>query len=453
MSFIVRDKVFYKSLLAIAIPIALQNLLNFSVGMMDTIMLGRLGETALSASSLANQPGFVFTLTVFGIGNAAMVLGAQYWGKKEMEPIRKVVGIAVKLTLLIAVVLTAVVFAFPGRVMRIFTPEEAVVAEGVKYLRVIAFTYLFVGYSNVLTTTLRSIEVVRIAIVVSVTSLVVNVFLNYVLIFGNFGAPALGITGAAIATLIARFCECVIVTIYLMFVDKRLLLRWKHIRGFDRVLLADFFRHGIPVILSEVFWSLGMAVHSMILGRLGGDAVAANAICTVVQQIVTVFVFGVANACGVIIGKTVGAEHYALARRYARTMQFCFLAIGLVCGVTMFLCKDMVISIYNISEGTRLLTRQFLIVNSFIVFALSYTAPCMVGVLRGGGDARFVLLLDLLFVWGVTIPFGAVAGLVYHLPMPLVYLCLKMDEPIKALFATLRLRGNKWMRNVTRSEI
>lgn len=453
MSFFVQDKTFYKTLLTIAIPIALQNLLNFSVGMMDTIMLGALGETALSASSLANQTGFVFSMMVFGMGNAAMVLNAQYWGKQEMEPIRRIFGIALKLTLIAAVALTVVVSLFPVQVMRIFTPEPAVIQEGVRYLRVIVFTYVLSGYSSVLLIALRSIEVVRISILVSVVSLIVNVFLNYVLIFGHFGAPALGIVGAAIATVIARFCECVIVTVYLWRMDKRLQLKWKHILGWDKALLTDFFRHGTPVIFNEMLWSMGMAVHAMILGRLGEDAVAANSICSVVQQVTTVFVFGIANACGVIIGKTVGSGQYSLAMKYTRTLQVGCIGVGLLCAGSMLLLRDAIISIYNISAATQLLTKQFLTVSALVVFAQSYTFPTMVGILRGGGDARFVLLMDIIFVWGVTIPFGAVAGLLYGLPMPLVYLFLKCDEPIKILFSTWRLRNRKWIRNVTRAEL
>lgn len=452
MSIFVRDKAFYRTMLTIAIPIALQNLLNFSVTMVDTIMLGALGETALSASSLANQTGFVFNMLVFGLGSAAMVLNAQYWGKQEMEPIRKVFGITLKIALILATVLTVVVGLFPEQVMRIFTPEAAVIEEGVKYLKIILWTYILSGYSSVLLITLRSIEVVRISICVSVASLIINVFLNYVLIFGHFGAPTLGITGAAIATVIARFSECVIVTIYLWKVDKRLQLKLRHILSWDKALLADFFRYGTPVVLNELLWGLGMSVHSMILGRLGEDAVAANAICSVVQQVMTVIVFGLANACGVVIGKTVGLGQNALAMKYTRTMQIGALLVGVLSGGALYLLRWPIISIYNVSETTQALTAQFLAISAIVVFAQSYTFPTMVGILRGGGDTRFVLLMDIIFVWGVTIPLGAVAGLVYGLSMPLVFLCLRCDEPIKIFFATWRLRNSRWMRNVTRTE-
>lgn len=453
MSFLVKDKAFYKTMLSIAIPIALQNLINFGVNMMDTVMLGALGETALSASSLANQPGFVFMITTFGIANGGVVIAAQYWGKREMEPIRYVIGISLKVMAALALLFSVLILGFPEQVMRIFTDEEPIIAEGIRYLRVIGFSYLFVGISNTLTISLRSIEVVRISIAVSLSSFVTNVVLNYILIFGKLGFPALGVQGAAIATLIARILECVIIITYLVAADKRLKLKWKHVLTTRMDLLKDYGLHASPVIVGEILWSFGMAVQAMILGRLGGDAVAANSICTVVQQFVTVFVFGIANASAVVIGKTLGTGDFSLTHRYAKTLQLLYLGIGVICGLSMFLMKDLVISIYNISEGTKLLTRQFLTVNSFIVFSLSYTAPAAVGILRGGGDSRFVLLMDLIFVWGVTIPLGALAGLYLHLPMPLVYLFLKIDEPIKIIFDSWRLRGTKWMRNVTRNEI
>lgn len=453
MSFFVKEKAFYKRILAIAVPATLQNLINFGVGMVGTVMLGMLGETALSASAFANQPGYIFLTVTFGIANGALVLTAQYWGKKEMEPIRYLIGTALKAAVVLAGALTVAVLVSPRAVMRIFTSDESVIAGGIEYLRVIGFSYLFVGVSNCLTIGLRSIEVVRISIVVSSISFVTSAGAGYLLIFGKLGFPALGITGAAVATLAARVMECVILIFYLLFADKRLCLKCRHIFSVNKGLLADYLRSASPIVASELLLGLGLTAQIMILGRLGSDAVAANSICSVIQQLITVFVYGIANASAVIIGKTIGTGDLPLAHRYAKTLQACYIATGAVCGLTMFLVKDAFLSIYQITEATRLLARQFMTVQSFVVFMLAYSAPSVMGILRGGGDARFIVKLDLSIIWGIAIPFGVIAGFFLHLPMPAVYLCLKIDEPIKGICAFFRLQSTKWMHNVTREEI
>ncbi|MBC8536251.1 MATE family efflux transporter [Feifania hominis] len=446
-----RDRSFYRNMIAIAVPIALQNLISFGVSMMDTVMVGQLGQTQLSASALANQPGFVFNVMTFGIGSGAAVLIAQYWGKKDMERIRHIFAIALRIAFCCSVILSALVLGFPGQIMRIFTPSEAVIAEGVRYLRVIGFTYLFFGVANTLMMTLRSIEVVRISVAVTSTSFVLNVILNYCLIFGKFGFPALGITGAAIATLCARISEFVIIVGYIAFFDKKLHLRFRDLFVRDRELSADFRRHGLPVVVNETLWSLAVAVQSMILGRLGDDAVAANSIVSVVQQFVNVFIFGISNASAVIVGKTIGEGRHDKLKEYVRTFQVFFLIIGAcACGL-MLLLKNPIINLYNVPDSTKALASQFMIVMSVIMFSISYTSPSLVGILRGGGDTRFVLMVDLIFMWAISVPFGAIAGLVLHFPAPLVFLCLKIDEPVKMIVSSVRIRSGKWIRDVTRT--
>lgn len=447
-----RDRSFYRAMVAIAVPIALQNLISFGVSMMDTIMVGQLGQTQLSASALANQPGFVFNVMTFGIGSGAAVLIAQYWGKKDMERIRHIFAIALRIAFCCSVVLSVLVLGFPGQIMRIFTPSEAVIAEGVRYLRVVGFTYLFFGVANTLMMTLRSIEVVKISVAVTSTSFVLNVILNYCLIFGKFGFPALGITGAAIATLCARISEFVIIVGYIAFFDKKLHLRFRDLFVRDRELSADFRRHGLPVVVNETLWSLAVAVQSMILGRLGDDAVAANSIVSVVQQFVNVFIFGISNASAVIVGKTIGEGRHEKLKEYVRTFQVFYLIIGACSCALMLLLKNPIISLYNVPDSTKALASQFMIVMSVIMFSISYTSPSLVGILRGGGDTRFVLMVDLLFMWAISVPFGAIAGLVLHFPAPLVFLCLKIDEPVKMLVSSLRIRSGKWIRDVTRTD-
>lgn len=294
MSIFVKDRSFYKTLLAIALPIGLQNLITFAVSMADTVMLGALGDVALSASSLANQPTFIFSVLVFGIASGACVLSAQYWGKKDLDRIQLIFGMGIKAALVFSILVTLLAFLFPEQIMRIFTNEEPVIAAGTEYLSVICFTYFFLGITSILTSMLKSIEIVRISVVVSCISVAVNVFFNWILIFGNLGAPAMGVRGAAIATLIARITETAIVIVYMVFFEKKVNFQLKKMLPNDKELWKDFFKYGLPVVINEFMWSLGTSMQSIVIGRLGAAAVSANSITGVVQQLATIFIFGVA---------------------------------------------------------------------------------------------------------------------------------------------------------------
>ncbi|MEI3115845.1 MAG: MATE family efflux transporter, partial [Eubacteriales bacterium] len=267
---IVKEKRFYINLLTITIPIALQNLISFATSMMDTIMLGRADDTGvfLSASSLANQPFFILSLVCFGLAGASTVLSAQYWGKRDTASIRSIYSIILKVAFVISTLMALAVLIFPQAVMGIYSNNDEIIAAGISYLRIIGFAYILFGLSNTMICCIRSIELVKISVVVNITSFCTNVFLNWVLIFGNLGAPALGIRGAAIATLTARILEFLIVSIYIFCIDKRLNFKPKHLFLFDKIFALDLFQHGLPVFINEVMWSLGVSAQAAILGHI-----------------------------------------------------------------------------------------------------------------------------------------------------------------------------------------
>lgn len=456
MQHLVRDKSFYKLVFGIAIPIAFQNLITLATSMMDTVMLGRADDTGvfLSASSLANQPFFILSLIGFGLAGAGTVLAAQYWGKRDMAPIRAIFAMVLKAAFVLSCIMASLVLFLPEWVMGLYSSSPAIIAAGADYLRILGFAYLTFGLSNTMVCLLRSVERVKISVVVNSVSFCTNVFLNWVLIFGNLGAPALGIRGAAIATLVARLLEFFITFFYVFVIDRRLCFRPRHLLLFDRTLAKDLLRHGTPVLVNEVMWSLGTTLQAAILGHItysAGDPVGANTIASMVQQLSTVIIFGVANATAVVVGKAIGEGKLEEARRRAYTLTYLSVGIGvLACGVIL-LANRAVVNIYDIPEATKELARQLMVVVAVVTFFVSLSSVSIMGTLRGAGDTRFCLTAEMICLWLVALPLAALAAFALHWPVPLVLVCMKIDEPLKALICLIRLRGRKWLNTLTRS--
>lgn len=444
------DRQFLRMLVTITLPIVAQNLISLGTQMMDTIMLGAVGQTQLSASSLANQPFFIFNLLIFGLSSGACILNAQYWGKGEVEPIKIIISMVLKVAMAVALVLTVAVLCFPGAVMRIYTTDPEVIQSGISYLRFVGWSYLMFGISSTLLCTLRSVAIVRIAVVNSLTGLLTNTFLNWVLIFGKLGAPAMGIRGAALATLIARTVELTLVLVYVLLIDKKLCLRLGDFFKFDFGLFKDYLKHGLPVACNEVLWSVGVSVQTMVLGRLGSSAVSASQIASVVNQFSTVFIFGVANASAVIIGNAVGEGNRAKAVERIRWFRWLSLAMGFIASAVILLISGPVVGFYNVPEETKQLALEMLRVLAVIVLFVSVTGVGIVGLLRGGGDPRFALFCDLAALWLVAVPAGLLSAFVFHAPVLVVYALTKLDEPVKVLLVCWRMRNSDWIKDVTR---
>ncbi len=447
---LVRDKRFYLTLLTIALPIAFQNLITFAVNMLDTVMVASMGDEPMSSVSLANQVTNLMMFFVRGMAGGTAVLISQYWGKKDMVRIKSVMGIGMKLCLLISASATAFIFCFPETVMSLLTNNAALIDLGADYLRIVCLSYLLVAVSDTMIAMLRCVEVVKVALYVSILSFFLNVGGNYVLIFGKLGFPALGIQGAAIATVFARLVEITVVFIYVRFVDKKLNLRFRELLHGEKVLWLDFFRYGVPIVLGDILWGLVGTVKASIVGRLTTEAVSAYSISEVVLQLATVFLFGLAGGACVVIGKTVGAKRYDLTRTYSKTLQLLFAAVGIVAGLFTFLIRDLAVSFYNVSDVTKALASDALIFGAITIVGTSYAAACFTGINRGAGDSKFVVRTDMICGWGIVIPLTFLAGLVWKLPFPIVYLCTRIDQLVKVVIAFIRLRGNTWIKNVTR---
>lgn len=444
-----KDRAFLRTLATLMIPMVAQNLISLAAQMMDSLMLGKLGQIELSASSLANQPFFIFNLLIFGMASGSSVLNAQFWGKGDVRSVKIVISICLKVALTVSILLSAAVMIFPETVMRIYTNDPEIIAAGVSYLRIIGWCYIFYGLSGTLLTTVRSVGIVRIAVVDSVFSLVCNITLNYILIFGHLGFPAMGIRGAAIATVITRMGDAVLVLSYILFIDKKLRIKVRDILDFDSALLKNYLKNGLPVAFNEVFWSVGVSIQSMVLGRLGADVVSASQIASIVQQFSTVLIFGVANAAAIIIGNDIGAGKMEQAQLRVKWFRIMAVVLGIFAAGLVLLIARPVVSFYNIPEETKELAVQMMRILALMVFFISQTGIGVVGLLRGGGDPRFALFVDLAGLWLFATPAAILSAFVFHAPVLVVYLCTRMDEPIKMLMIAWRMRNNNWMKDVT----
>jgi len=444
------DKNFYRRLFSLAVPIALQNMITFSVGLADNVMVGKLGEVSISAVYICNQIQVILQMLVVGIGAAQVVLAAQYWGKGDKDSVKSIIGIALKIALLCGLLFFVAVFFFPEQILGLYTNDQQVITEAMRYAGVICFTYLFFCISNVLIASLRCIGTVQVGLYISIVAFVMNVSLNWVLIYGHLGAPALGVKGAAIATLITRVIECMIVVIYILFVDKKLMLRIKDICQNDMVLLKDYFKYGFPVILGDILWGMNLTVQGGIVGRLGATSIAAVSIVNTIFSVISVGVYGTANASAVIIGNAAGEGDIDKVKQSSKRLQVVFLGVGICTGLLLFAIKDYVLQFYQITDDTRDLAHTLMIVLSITVIGTAYQMSTLTGIVRAGGATHFVLINDIIFVWGIVIPLSLTMAFVIGAPTWVVFLCLKCDQILKCAVAVVKVNRYDWIKKLTK---
>ena len=442
----------FSATLSIAIPLALQNLIAFSVNMADTVMLGQLGDIPLSASAQANQVFFIVSLAVAGIADGANVMVSQAWGAKDTARIQNILSYTYRLALGFVFVLTFAAILFPEWIMRIYTPDPEVITAGAEYLRIVAFSYLFYTITTVSTGVLRAVRTVRIAMYGSLISMGLNVLLNWVLIFGKLGFAPMGVKGAAIATVVARIAESIVIVIYLYTKENNLHIRVRTLLQSDRTVLGPFFKTSAPIIINELFWAIGESVIAATMGQMGTEVVSANSICSVMNQMATVFVQGATAATCVIVGNTIGAGKLDELPRQKRFFQTFVLIMSTVAGLVIFFTGDFVISLYDVSAVTRQYASQMILITAVIQPFCAFQITNMMGILRGGGDVRFAMFNDLIFLWCVTIPLGFLGGVVWKLPVWLVFCLMRVEKVGKSITSELRLHSGKWIHYVNKSK-
>ena len=441
---------FYRTVIALVVPMALQNLINVGVTAADVIMLGAVGEDALSGASLAGQVQYIMTLFLFGLTSGATVLTAQYWGKGDKDAIEKILGIAVKTAVFVTALFTAAALVAPGLLLRIFTSDPVVIAEGIKYLRIVAFTYVMIGITQAYLYIMRSVERVIVATVVYLLSLVCNIIMNSIFIFGLFGLPAMGVSGAALGTLCARILEVVLVAGYARFFNKDIKLRLRYVIHTDKVLFGDFMKYALPVVINEVMWGLGTAANTAILGHMGSPVVAANSVAQVARQLATVVSFGLSSAAAIYLGKTIGEKKMEHARAYAKRFIGLSLIMGVLGGAVILIASPVASAFLCLSAEAKDYLRIMFFVMSYFVVGQAFNTTMVVGIFRSGGDTRFGLILDVSTMWCCSILLGFLAAFVFKLSVPIVYMILMSDEIIKIPITSWRYRSCKWLRDVTR---
>lgn len=445
-----RDRNFLKKTVMIALPVAMQGMLNTVVNLVDNLMIGSLGSTAIASVGLANKVFFVFTLLVFGINSGSGVLAAQYWGSKDVKNIRKVLGLALALAVTGAVAFMIPASIKPRLLMRIFTTSDASIQMGAAYLTVAALSYPCTALTNTYVAMLRAVNRVKEPVMISCAAIVTNICFNYILIFGKFGAPAMGVTGAALATLIARVVEVILILGVVYLGRTPLACGIRDLFGWSRGFLKKFFVTALPVIFNEFIWGLGTTIYSMAYGRMGDDAVAAITIATTIQDLVVVLFQGLSAATAVILGNEMGAGQLKKAEIYGKNFFILQFLVTVVMACVCVALRWKFIALYQpgISDQVaQAVSRCILVFAIFSPFRM-FNYVNVVGVLRSGGDTAMCLFIDTSGVWCIGIPLAFIGGLILKQPIHIVYGMVTLEEVYKAVIGYIRYRQKKWLRNL-----
>lgn len=441
---------FYKNFFSIYITLVLQNVITLSVNLADNLMLGSYSETALAGVAVVNQIQFVYQQIILALGDGLVIFCSQYWGKRRIDSMKKISSAAMRAALVAAVVLFAAVSIFPYEAVRIFTEDVPIIEEGVGYLGIVRFTYLFFAVTQILLASMRSVESVKIAFRLSVMTLLVNCGINYGLIFGHFGAPCMGAQGAAVGTLAARVLECVVLIWYVIKKDEKLRLRLKDYLSTDKVLVWDYIKIVVPILIVQGLWGVNTALQTVILGHMTAAAIAANSAAATLFLVVKSAAVGASSTASVLIGKTIGTGDMGLVKRYAKKLQCLFVLIGVVSGIFLFFIRIPVLGLYDLQPETKEMANAFLVILSVICVGMSYQMPTNNGIIRGGGSAMFVVKMDLISIWMLVIPLSFFLAFVVKASPAVVVCCLNSDQIFKCIPAFVKCNYGKWIHKLTR---
>ena len=444
------DRDFYKSFFQLYIVLVRQNIVTLSVNLADNIMLGAYGEMALSGVTSVNQIQFLYQQILIAFGDGMVVFCSQYWGKKQTEPMKKIMAIAMRFGIATAILLFIVVSLVPGQAMRLFTTDEKIIGEGVRYLHTIRFTYLFFVVTQMLLAALRSTEVAKIALKLSVLALVVNCGINYVLIFGRLGAPELGVTGAAIGTLTARILECSVLIFYIAKKEKNLRLKLTDFFQRDAQLLHDYLKVTFPLLVLCALWGINTAMQTIVLGHMNSAAIAANSAASNLYLMVKSAAVGAASAASVVIGKTIGAGDGEQVKRYAKKLQVLFVLMGVAGGIFLYFIRIPILSLYDLSPEAMKLANQFLLILSVVYMGMAYQMPTNSGIIKGGGSVSFSAKLDTTCICLIVIPLSCYMAFVAGASPAVVVVCLNIDQFIKCVPVFFKVNYGNWMKKLTR---
>ncbi len=444
------DKDFFRALGGLWFPIALQQLIFSLLGFVTITMIGQLGETAVAAVGLSNQILFLFQLLLFGVGSGSAIFVAQFWGKRDVKNIRRVLGVCVGLSLLGASLFSFIALVVPEFALALYTTDSAVIAQGSAYLRIVGWSYVPLAITTSYAVALRSTGNVRVPVSISIAALTFGAGLSYVLIFGAFGAPAFGVLGSAVSIVLARALECVVLLTIVYARGSVVAARPREMWAFDKPFLGHVLRAVLPVTLNEIVWSVGISTYSAIYGRIGTEALAAVNIATAIEAVAFVPFIGLAGGGAVLIGNAIGADKETHALRYARRLLQIALGAGVLIGAMILVSANALLNLYNVDATTRGYAQQILMVMACGLWLKGTNSLYIVGILRAGGDVRASALIDVGPLWLVGIPLASVAAFGLGLPVPWVYLATYSDEVGKGVLATWRMFSQQWIKNLAR---
>lgn len=442
------DRVYLSTLLQIAVPIAIQNGINALLSMTDSLMVGQLGSTSVAAVALANQVAFLLTFFMYGVTSGAVAFTAQFWGKKDLPSIRKVLGICLALCVLVAAVFTLIAEFFPSRALGLYSEDRAVIELGAGYLRIVGASYLLSAVSFSFSAVLKGMGRVRIPMLVSIIALSLKAVFSYTLIFGAFGIPAQGVIGGAIGTLAARIVEFILMIAIVYLRRTPVAAKIPELLTFNRKFVGAYLKVALPVVLNEMLWSLGVSLYSAIYAHISTDALAAVNIATSIESLAFVLLVANSDAGGILTGTQIGAGDEEKAYFFARRSILLATGIGLCEGILILAISGFFPDLYQVSQQVRGDARAILTIMGLIFWVRGSNLTLIVGVMRSGGDTRYSAVIDIATVWLVGIPLALAGAYWFHAPIWAVYLLVMGDEVAKYLLGLRRFFTRRWIHNL-----
>ncbi|NWG05884.1 MAG: MATE family efflux transporter [Chloroflexi bacterium] len=446
-----KDKIFFRAMLALAVPVAFQQLITAGLNMIDVLMVSQLGDASVAALGLANQIFFLLILFLFGTTSGMAIFTAQFWGKGDVENIRKVLGICLALAVSVAALFSLAATLFPERLMSFYTEDPEVIRLGSEYLRIVGVSYVLMAISVSYISVLRSITQVTMAMIVAISALALKTALGYILIFGHFGFPALGVRGAAIGTAVGWAFECVLLLTLVHARKTPLAANPLTFFRFDRAFLFNVLKTSIPAAINEVIWSFGITTYNAVYARIGTDAIAAIQINATIEELVFVLFIGLGNACSVMVGNKIGEKEKETAFEYSRRFTILAVTLSLIGGVLVISARDLVVGLAPLSPSAAFNLRNIMLVYALSVWLRVFNFMLFIGALRAGGDTRYAMFTELFSIWAIGVPAALIGGFVLHLPVYYVYALVLLEEAAKAVIIFRRYISRKWINDLVNS--
>ena len=449
--FVCDNRAFYKKTLLLMLPVVLQQLITVGINFLDNLMIGGFGETSIAAAAFGNQVYSFFQFICMGLGSGAVVMSSQFWGRQEIGPMRTTAAMALRVTAAICAVFTVLTVGWPALILRIFTNDAAVLTVGAPYMRLIGATFLLAGLSSTATYLMRSVGRVSIPLIGSAIAFFLNLFFNWVFIFGKLGAPRLELVGAAVGTVIARAFEFLFVFGYYVLREDRFGFRLRHFALPGGRLRREYVHYSLPVLFSDTLLGLSLSLTGVIYGHISAEISAANSIAGSFINLITILNVGMAGASAIVVGNTIGEGDIPRAKREGNTYILISFLFGLLMVPVVMLLEGPYVSFYSIQSVTAGIVHDMMLCNYFILPLTTIAFVISKGILRGGGDTRFLLLADSSCVWFISLPLGALAGFVWHLAPFWVYFFLRLEFPLKGIVCFIRYCTGRWIKEIRAS--